>query len=173
MFLIYILFDGSNLTTITTKKGRKIAFEAKLKAIKQYGWQLKKEIPEINPIVFVDSPIYHYIDNGNWLRTQINTWEIFKCDKGYEVDNYLLGFLKVLPFQVLIVSHDKFRNQKAKIPKYYEGFNWRFKPKFQGKRLRVPGLKEQIKSMITKKSNINVADFQPENIDENFISEVL
>ena len=173
MIVIFVFFDGSNLITIITEDGEKIAQEVKLKAIKQYSRHLKKEISSVNPIIFVDSPIFHYIDNETWLRSQINSWEIFKCDNGHEADEYLLGFLKILPFQVLIVSQDKFRDHKGKIPKYYEGFEWRFRPKFQGKRLRIPGLKGQIRNMIVKKSCTNLADFDLGITDENFISEVL
>ncbi|MHA1726751.1 MAG: hypothetical protein ACTSYC_03290 [Promethearchaeota archaeon] len=60
-------------------------------------------------MIFIDYGLEKIIDDRFWLKQQLANWNIFQCEKGYNADDYLIGFLKIMPYQVIIISNDKFR----------------------------------------------------------------
>ncbi len=71
---------------------------------------------------------------------------IFQCEEGYKADDYLVGFLKILPFQVIIVSNDKFREYA--IPKILENWDWRLEPSTKGTSVYIPKLRNYIENLL-------------------------
>ncbi|MFW9879840.1 MAG: hypothetical protein ACFFG0_42750 [Candidatus Thorarchaeota archaeon] len=141
---ILVLFDGSNQITRRNRNGEKIAEKVKLQAVQKYSEDLKRKYRIINPIIFIDNSLPRYIDNPEWLWKQIDSWKIIKCEKGHEVDEYLIGFLQIAPLKTKIISNDQFRNYKAKIPKICGKIKWRFESRFRGQRLIIPEIKEYL-----------------------------
>lgn len=148
---IYILFDGSNLITKRNSKKDKIAFQKDLKSIQEFCSNFTKIFKDINPIIFVDSTLKYIIDKKKWLVQQLNTWRIFQSEKGHEVDEYLLGSLRIAPLRVIIVSYDKFRDHKEKIPELCKGLKWRFSGIIRNNKLIVPGLESLLENLLILK----------------------
>jgi len=115
---IYVLFDGNNIA-ISRKNKKLIALSKRLKNIQKLSQPLIFQCINVVPLVFIDHGLQRIIDDKFWLNQQLANWNIFQCEEGYKADDYLIGFLKIMPFQVLIVSNDKFRQYK--IPQILEG----------------------------------------------------
>jgi len=62
------------------------------------------------------------------------------------VDDYLIRFLKILPFQVIIVSNDKFRDYI--VPQILENWDWRLEPNTRGTSVYIPKLRNSIENML-------------------------
>ena len=80
------------------------------------------------------------------MNQQVDNWNIFQCEKGYKADDYLIGYLKILPFQVIIVSNDKFREYT--IPQILESWDWRLEPITKGTSVYIPRLENCIENIL-------------------------
>ena len=121
---IYILYDGSNLFTRRVSKKEKVAFKKDFKSLQRFNSDLIQKFKRIIPLIFVDYSLKYIIDDRDWLEQEIKVGRIFEAEIGHEADEYLIGFLKVLPLRILIVSNDKFRDHQKNIPLIYEGILW-------------------------------------------------
>jgi len=143
---IYILFDGNNIA-ISRKDKKIIALSKRLKNIQKRSQTLIYEYINVIPLIFVDHGLQRIIDDKSWLNQQLANWNIFQCEKGYKADDYLIGFLKILPFQVIIVSNDKFREYT--IPQILESWDWRLEPITRGTSVYIPRLRKRIENMLS------------------------
>ena len=80
------------------------------------------------------------------MSQQLANWNVFQCEDGYKADDYLIGFLKIMPYQVLIVSNDKFRQYK--IPQLLSTRDWRLAPITKGTSVYVPRLKSCVENLL-------------------------
>ena len=142
---IYVLFDGNNIA-ISRKNKKIIALSKRLKNIQKISQTLIRDYINVIPLIIIDYGLQRIIDDKYWLNQQLANWNIFQCEKGYKADDYLIGFLKILPFQVLIVSNDKFRQYK--IPQILTGWDWRLEPITKGTSIYVPRLKSHIENLL-------------------------
>jgi len=142
---IYVLFDGNNIA-ISRKNKKIIALSKRLKNIKKISQTLILDYINVIPLIFIDYGLQRIIDDKHWLNQQLANWNIFQCEEGYKADDYLVGFLKILPFQVIIVSNDKFREYT--IPKILENWDWRLEPNTKGTSVYIPKLRNYIENML-------------------------
>jgi hypothetical protein len=148
MKVIYIGFDGSNLSIKLNKSNKKVALTERFKGIKKYCNELSNAYPQVQPIIFADYGILNLTDDINWLREQLNTWQIIQCEYGTKADTYFVELLKIAPFHALIVSRDKFREYRKDIPSIYTNIKWRFDGYFNKGNLTVPEIQYQIENII-------------------------
>ena len=142
---IYVFFDGNNIA-ISRRDKKIIALSERLKNIQKLSQTLIFEYINVVPIIFIDPGLQRIIDDTAWLNQQLANWNIFQCERGYKADDYLIGFLKTMPFQVIIVSNDKFREYN--IPRILESRDWRFKLITKGTSVYIPGLEKCIENML-------------------------
>lgn len=143
---IYVLFDGNNIA-ISRKNKKIIALSKRLKNIQKLSKSLVLEYIDVVPLIFIDYGLQRIIDDKFWLNQQLANWNIFQCEKGYKADDYLIGLLKIMPFQVIIVSKDKFRDYK--IPQILKGWYWRLEPTTKGKSVYIPRLESCIENLLS------------------------
>ena len=142
---IYVLFDGNNIAI--SRKGKKInALSKRLKNIQKLSQTLIFDYIYVIPLIFIDHGLQRIIDDKIWLNQQLANWNIFQCEHGYKADDYLIGLLKIMPYQVLIVSNDKFRQYKT--PQTLTGWDWRLEPITKGTSVYVPRLKSCIENLL-------------------------
>ena len=142
---IYVLFDGNNIA-ISRKNKKIIALSKRLKNIQKLSKSLILENIDVVPLIFVDYGLQRIIDDKFWLNQQLANWNIFQCEKGYKADDYLIGLLKIMPFQVIIVSNDRFREYK--IPQMLAGWNWRLEPITKGTSVYIPRLESCVDNLL-------------------------
>ena len=143
---VYVLFDGNNIA-ISRKNKKIIALSKRLKNIQKLSQSLVFEYTNVIPLIFIDYGLQRIIDDKFWLNQQLANWNIFQCEKGIKADDYLIGFLKIMPFQVLIVSNDKFREYK--IPQILEGWVWRLESKTKGASVFIPRLESCVENLLS------------------------
>lgn len=142
---IYVFFDGNNIA-ISMRDKKIIALSERLKNIQKLSQTLIFEYRNVVPIIFIDLGLQRIIDDKAWLNQQLANWNIFQCERGSKADDYLIGFLKIMPFQVIIVSNDKFREYK--IPRILESRDWRLELITKGMLVYIPGLEKCIENML-------------------------
>jgi len=161
---IYVLFDGNNIA-ISRKNKRIIALSKRLKNIQIISQSLIFEYINVVPILFIDYGLQRIIDDKIWLNQQLANWNIFQCEDGYQADDYLIGFLKIMPFQVLIVSNDKFREYK--IPQILAEWDWRLEPITKGTSVYIPRLElcvENLLNILNLKEQVSISKSLAEEV---------
>ena len=143
---IYVLFDGNNIA-ITRKNKKIIALSKRLKNIQKLSQSLIFKYINVVPLIFIDHGLQRIIDDKFWLNQQLTNWNIFQCEKGYKADEYLIGLLKIMSFQVIIVSNDKFREYK--IPQMLKGWDWRLESITKGTSVYIPRLESCIENLLS------------------------
>ena len=148
------MFYLMEISIAISRKDKKIkALSKRLKNIQKLSQTLIFEYINVIPLIFVDYGLQRIIDDKFWLNQQLSNWNIFQCEGGYKADDYLIGFLKIMPFQVLIVSNDKFREYT--IPQILESWDWRLEPITKGASVYIPRLVNCIESIL---NILNVAE---------------
>jgi hypothetical protein len=108
------LIDLANVAYLNTKQsgGAAVARYENVRKFKQFFGELKNTHKEICYIFLADASLVHKIDEPTRLAADIQNGVVIECPAGIQADAFLLEFVNQNPDTSIIVSNDRFRDQK-------------------------------------------------------------
>ena len=139
---IFILADASNILKYSNIDGNRIANAQSLEAVQSYLIFLESIYPEIRVLFLADASLKYRIDDKDWYLKQLATQDFVECPAGHTADEFLLDAMQNNPFEVIILSNDRFLDHQ--ISPIFNQVQWRFRVFHHKTRVYIPGLHKML-----------------------------